>query len=45
VLVELGNMKNADDAAKMESPDGRAQYAAAVTNGIVAFLNAKPATG
>jgi N-acetylmuramoyl-L-alanine amidase len=45
VLVELGNMKNADDAARMESADGRAQYAAAVTNGIVAFLNAKPATG
>ena len=43
VLVELGNMKNADDAARMESADGRAQYAAAVTNGIVAFLNATPA--
>ena len=25
VLVELGNMKNADDAARMESPDGRAK--------------------
>ena len=24
VLVELGNMKNADEAAQMESPDGRA---------------------
>ncbi len=40
VLVELGNMKNADDAARMESADGRAKYAAAVTQGIVAFLNA-----
>lgn len=40
ILVELGNMKNADDAARMESPDGRAKYAAAVTQGIVAFLNA-----
>jgi N-acetylmuramoyl-L-alanine amidase len=40
VLVELGNMKNADDAARMETPDGRAKYAAAVTQGIVAFLNA-----
>jgi N-acetylmuramoyl-L-alanine amidase len=39
VLVELGNMRNADDAAQMESPDGRARYAAAVTNGIAAFLN------
>ena len=45
VLVELGNMKNADDAARMESADGRAKYAAAVTAGIVAFLNAKPTTG
>jgi N-acetylmuramoyl-L-alanine amidase len=41
VLVELGNMKNADDAARMESADGRAQYAAAVVQGIVAYLNAK----
>ena len=39
VLVELGNMKNPGDAARMESPDGRAKYAAAVTQGIVAFLN------
>lgn len=39
ILVELGNMKNADEAARMESPDGRAKYAAAVTQGIVAFLN------
>ncbi|MCA2333118.1 Rv3717 family N-acetylmuramoyl-L-alanine amidase [Mycobacterium avium] len=45
VLVELGNMKNAGDAARMESPDGRAAYAAAVTAGIVAFLNAKAASG
>ncbi len=45
VLVELGNMKNADDAAQMESPDGRARYAAAVTNGITAFLNAKAPAG
>ncbi|WP_156687382.1 Rv3717 family N-acetylmuramoyl-L-alanine amidase [Mycobacterium sp. Marseille-P9652] len=45
VLVELGNMKNAGDAARMQSPDGRAQYAAAVTQGIVAFLNGKAPTG
>ncbi|ORW95062.1 Rv3717 family N-acetylmuramoyl-L-alanine amidase [Mycolicibacter terrae] len=38
VLVELGNMRNADDAALLESPDGRARYAAAVTAGIIAFL-------
>jgi N-acetylmuramoyl-L-alanine amidase len=41
VLVELGNMKNASDVARMESADGRATYAVAVTQGIVAFLNSK----
>ncbi|ORW32499.1 N-acetylmuramoyl-L-alanine amidase [Mycobacterium paraense] len=45
VLVELGNMKNADEAARMESADGRARYAGAVTQGIVAFLNAKAPAG
>jgi N-acetylmuramoyl-L-alanine amidase len=45
VLVELGNMKNADEAAQMESADGRAKYAAAVTQGITAYLNAKAGTG
>jgi N-acetylmuramoyl-L-alanine amidase len=38
VLVELGNMRNADDAARMTSEQGRAEYAAAVVDGIVAFL-------
>jgi N-acetylmuramoyl-L-alanine amidase len=42
ILVELGNMKNADEAARMESADGRAKYAAAVVQGITAYLNAKP---
>ncbi|WP_243394090.1 Rv3717 family N-acetylmuramoyl-L-alanine amidase [Mycobacterium ahvazicum] len=41
VLVELGNMKNPDEAALMESADGRAKYAAAVTQGIVAFLDGR----
>lgn len=41
ILVELGNMRNADDAARIQSPDGRARYANAVTQGIVAFLNTK----
>jgi N-acetylmuramoyl-L-alanine amidase len=45
ILVELGNMRNTEDAAKIESADGRAQYAAAVTKGIVAFLTAKAGTG
>jgi N-acetylmuramoyl-L-alanine amidase len=41
VLVELGNMKNGDDAAQIQSPDGRARYAAAVTLGIVNYLSGK----
>lgn len=45
VLVELGNMHNADEAAQMEGPDGRAKYAAAVVQGITAYLNAKAAAG
>ena len=43
--LELGNMHNADEAAQMESPDGRANYAAAVVQGITAYLNAKAAAG
>lgn len=39
ILVELGNMKNPDEAAQMESPDGRARYSAAVTQGIVPYLS------
>jgi N-acetylmuramoyl-L-alanine amidase len=38
ILVELGNMRNSDDAAQMESEGGRSNYAAAVTNGIAAYL-------
>ena len=41
ILVELGNMNNTDEAAQMESADGRARYAAAVTQGIVSYLTAK----
>ncbi|MGH3724372.1 MAG: Rv3717 family N-acetylmuramoyl-L-alanine amidase [Mycobacterium sp.] len=39
VLVELGNMKNAQDSAMMTSPEGRAKYAQAVVQGIVAYLS------
>ncbi|WP_239001983.1 MULTISPECIES: Rv3717 family N-acetylmuramoyl-L-alanine amidase [unclassified Mycobacteroides] len=39
VLVELGNMKNAQDSAMMTSPEGRSKYAQAVVAGIVAFLS------
>lgn len=45
ILVELGNMRNADEAARMESADGRATYAAAVVQGVVAYLNARPGGG
>ncbi len=38
VLIECGNMKNADEAAVMQSPDGRARYATAVVRGISAYL-------
>jgi N-acetylmuramoyl-L-alanine amidase len=38
VLVETGNMRNADEAAQMESAEGRQRYADAITAGIVAFL-------
>jgi N-acetylmuramoyl-L-alanine amidase len=41
VLVELGNMKNAGEAALMESADGRAKYAEAVTAGITNYLSNK----
>jgi N-acetylmuramoyl-L-alanine amidase len=38
VLVELGNMRNADDAARMTTDQGRAEYAAAVVRGITAYV-------
>lgn len=41
VLVELGNMRNAQDAAQLNSADGQAQYAAAITQGIVAYLSGR----
>jgi N-acetylmuramoyl-L-alanine amidase len=44
ILVELGNMKNADDAAQIESPDGRVKYAKAVTDGITTYLSNKAPT-
>jgi N-acetylmuramoyl-L-alanine amidase len=43
ILIELGNMKNAGDAAQIESPDGRAKYANAVTEGIATYLSNKVA--
>jgi N-acetylmuramoyl-L-alanine amidase len=37
-FLELGNMRNAGDAALQSSPAGRARVAAAVAAGILAFL-------
>jgi N-acetylmuramoyl-L-alanine amidase len=41
VLVETGNMRNDEDAAAMETAEGRQRYADAITAGIVAFLTQK----
>jgi N-acetylmuramoyl-L-alanine amidase len=38
ILIELGNMKNRDEAAVMTTPEGRAKYADAVVQGINAYL-------
>jgi N-acetylmuramoyl-L-alanine amidase len=37
-LVECANMRNPDEAALVSSPDGRARYAAAISDGVLAFL-------
>ncbi|SFW58010.1 N-acetylmuramoyl-L-alanine amidase [Amycolatopsis australiensis] len=38
VLVECGNMRNAAEAARMTSADGRQQYASAIAAAIEAYL-------
>ncbi|MCF7551673.1 N-acetylmuramoyl-L-alanine amidase [Pseudonocardia sp. WMMC193] len=38
-LVECGNMRNADEAAVLSSPEGRDRYAAAIAQGIERFLS------
>jgi N-acetylmuramoyl-L-alanine amidase len=38
VLVECGNMRNAAEAAAFTSPGGRQSYAAAIAQGILAYL-------
>jgi N-acetylmuramoyl-L-alanine amidase len=42
VFIECGNMRNATDAALLESPAFRQKAAAALLQGIVAFLNGGP---
>lgn len=41
ILIELGNMKNAAEAAQMQTESGRALYAGAVTRGISGYLSQK----
>lgn len=38
VMVELGNMKNVNDARRMTTASGRARYASGLVTGIRAFL-------
>ena len=38
VMVELGNMKNSGDAARMQTTAGRSQYASGLVTGIRLFL-------
>ncbi len=37
-LVECGNMRDAEEAARLSSPAGRDAYARAIANGILGFL-------
>jgi N-acetylmuramoyl-L-alanine amidase len=39
ILIELGNMKNQQEAAAMATPEGRAKYATAVVQGINTYLD------
>ena len=45
VLVECANMRNAAEAELVSSPDGRERYAAAIADGVLAFLERDAATG
>jgi N-acetylmuramoyl-L-alanine amidase len=38
-LVECANMRHAGEAALVSSPEGRERYAAAITEGVLAFLD------
>lgn len=40
-LVECANMRNPDEAALVSSPAGRDRYAAAIADGVLAFLGLK----
>lgn len=45
IIVECGEMRNPDDAAAMESADGRQRYAEAIANGVGDWLRPQPTTG
>ena len=44
ILIELGNMKNQQEAAAMTAAEGRAKYAAAVAQGIATYLSQRHGT-
>ena len=41
VMVELGEMRNPQDAQRMSSPEGQQQYAAGLAQGILSFFSAR----
>lgn len=41
VLVECANLRNPQEAALVSTPEGRARYAAAITDGILAWLTSR----
>lgn len=45
VLVECANMRNPQEAALLSTPAGRARYAVAVTDGILAWLTSRELIG
>lgn len=42
-LIECANMRNPQEAALVSTPQGRARYAAAITDGIMAWLTSRRA--
>ncbi|MGH3920200.1 MAG: N-acetylmuramoyl-L-alanine amidase family protein, partial [Pseudonocardiaceae bacterium] len=40
-LVECANMRNPEEAALVSTETGRARYAAAITDGIMAWLTSR----
>ncbi len=39
VMVELGEMRNPQDAQRLSSPQGQQQYASGLTKGLISFLS------